>query len=141
MATRKRSAPAKTGVITRARVALLGEVWRGRVRWVVPSGPALLTPRQTRGMVELVDVTRTFMDLARSGWSSVAPWDDKHPPAAVECQITAAGERVLMQSQMKARRKQVGDQAKRRKTRQAAARRSGIAALIEAGRALFRGRS
>lgn len=84
---------------------------------MVPHGPALLTPRQKRGMVELVDVTRMFMELVRSRWAVIDPWDDERPPASVECRTTAKGDHLLMNAQFLARRKQITGQNRRPRKR------------------------
>lgn len=129
--------------MTRARIALLAEVWRGRVRWVVPYGPALLTPRQKRGMVELVDVTRTFLDLVRGAVAKIPAWDDEHRPAAVVCETTAKGDHVLMSAQFRAWRKQVTAKnraaRKRRVATRSRTRKTGIASLVAFGRAIWKG--
>ncbi len=139
MAERKPSTP-PPGTATRARLALLDEVRRDRVRWVVPHGPALLTPRQKHGMVKLVDVTRVFAELARPKWADVGPWDDDHPPATVPCRITPKGEKVLMTTEYRAHRRKVAKQAKaRRSTTRSSAKRGALASLVALGRSVWSG--
>lgn len=108
----KRS-PAPPGAATAARVFLLAEVWRQRVRWTVPGGPALRYPRTgDRGPL---DVTRLFGELLRARWVAIEPWDQSNPPAAVGTLTTEKGDDVLLSKQ--ARRT-------RRKTRPTAAKRA-----------------
>jgi hypothetical protein len=142
VATKKRSAP-PPDVLTRARLSLLAEVMRGRVRWVVPHGPALLTPRQKRGMVELVDVTRTFLDLVKGKVAKIDPWDDEHRPASVECRTTAKGDNALMSAQSRAAMRRstraIRSARERRVATRSRTRKSGIDSLVALGRSIWKG--
>ncbi len=71
-------------------------------------------------MVELVNVTRTFLDLVRGGTAKIPPWDDEHRPVFVICETTAKGDEVLLTAQFRAWRKRVTGQ--NRKPRKRAAR-------------------
>lgn len=84
--------PAPAGVVTGARLFLLRQVHEGRVRWLTAAAEAWLLG--DRGQHE---VTGLWMELVRSGWARVIPWDMTEPtPAAAETEATPAGEDVLV---------------------------------------------
>jgi hypothetical protein len=88
-------APAPIGVVTGARLFLLRQVLAGRVRWMTESSEALLFGDSGRP----VDVTGLWMELVRSGWARVIPWDMAEPtPPAAETKPTPAGEDVLAEA-------------------------------------------
>lgn len=93
-AGRRTTAP--TGVVTGARLFLLDQVRRGRVRWLINACVAMWIPED--GDAE--DKTVLFMELVRSGWARVEPVDmSEHPPPAdTGTDLTGAGEDVLIQA-------------------------------------------
>lgn len=98
----RQSAP--PGVATAARVHLLSEVYRGRVWWVVPDGPAMWRPRTGEDRAP-VDVTGRLFELTRPGWAYVEPWDENNRPPVSPCLTTTAGEDVLMEAATAARKR------------------------------------
>lgn len=88
--------PAPPGVVTGARLFLLDQVRRGRVRWLINACVAMWIPEDG----EAEDKTVLFMELVRSGWARVEPVDmSEHPPPAdTGTELTGAGEDVLIQA-------------------------------------------
>lgn len=90
------SGPAPPGVVTGARLFLLRQVAEGRVRWLTAAAEAWLITENGG------ECTRLFMELVRSGWARVVPWDMADAtPAAAETEVLPAGEDVLIANRRK----------------------------------------
>lgn len=86
--------------MTAGRLWLLREVAAGRVRWLTEQSEAWLIGD------ELQDVTGLWMELVRSQWVRIVPWNMADPtPASAETELRAAGEEVLMQARRRAPKK------------------------------------
>jgi hypothetical protein len=87
-------------VVTGSRLFLLRQVNEGRVRWLINASEAWLIGD------DATECTGLFMELVRSGWARVIPWDmAEATPATAETEPTRDGEGVLIEAARKARRR------------------------------------
>lgn len=126
----RRRPPAPPGAVTAARIHLLGEVMRRRVRWTVPDGPALWHPRAGDDRSP-VDVTAQLHALLQPKWAHIEPWDLDDPPQWVRCLITTRGEATLMRAQFRAQRRRPAKKAAPVRTRSAVRHRTYRPWLLE----------
>jgi hypothetical protein len=84
--------PAPLGVLTPVRRRLLEDVQVGRVRWLLKTEQAILTPRDREDRRD-PDQTPVFCELMASGWAVIVPPTTPRPgePEPVETPTTTTG--------------------------------------------------
>lgn len=99
MALTMNNKPAPPGVVTARRVFFLEQVSQGRVRWLIDAGEALWIPREAPPSVQ----TPIFVELLRSKWAYIEPWDEteKPPPTDTGTALTGEGWNVLIEARRK----------------------------------------
>lgn len=102
-------------VATAARLQLLGEIARGRVRWIIGPCQALLIPPGRAP----VDVTRLLQEVLRlrPRVALIDPWDPDNAPPYTTVSVTPEGEdRLIRAAAPRAPRKRAVKKAPVKKT-------------------------